>query len=167
MGTFNRIIRHLTTTGRTARRLFPQATLGAIQAAIGAGETVHRAQVRLIVEAALDWSDLLEQSSARARAHALFSQYRIWDTEENCGVLIYINLADHKVEIITDRAVGHAVPRTDWEAVCGVMTHGFAQGKFHDSALAGVAQVNTLLAQHFPAQGEQRGNELSDKPVML
>ena len=160
--------RHLTTTSATARRAFPGPTLAALQTAIGAGEAVHRAQLRLIIEPALKWKTLQDEASARGRAHTLFSHYRIWDTEENVGVLIYINLADRAVEIVTDRAVGRAIERRKWEAACALMTSGFAQGRFHDSALAGVAEVNRLLQAHFPAHGDApRSNELSDRPVIL
>ena len=168
MQNFSRILRHLGTTRAAARKAFPAVTLSAIQAAIGDGEEQHRAQLRLIIEPALDWSDLVNRTTSRGRAHALFSRYRIWDTEENCGVLVYINLAERSVEIIADRSVGRAVHRTQWEAVCKTMTQGFAQGRFHDSALAGVMHLNGLLATHFPAgDGSGRGNELSDRPVIL
>ena len=168
MGTVRRFFKHVFTTGGAARRAFPQATLDAIQALIGDGETRHRAQLKLIIEPALDWSDLLDGTSSRARAHALFSRYRIWDTAENCGVLVYINLADHKVEIVTDRGVGAAVQHAEWETACRLMTQGFGQGKFHDSVLAGVAHVNVQLEESFPDNGSrERGNEVSDRPVLL
>ncbi len=168
MSMFKRTIRHLSAGRAAARRAFPAQTLKALQDAIGAGEATHRAQLRLIIESALDLSALREGVSARARAHALFSQYRIWDTEENVGVLVYINLADRAVEIVTDRAVGGAIGRSHWQAVCAAMTAGFARGQFHDSALAGVTEINRLLQLHFPdTGGTARGNELSDRPVIL
>lgn len=168
MNRLERIFIHLTTLSGQVRRAFPGTTLKAAQEAIAAGEVVHRAELRLIIEPSLAWSDLRRNMSSRARAHRLFSRYRIWDTEENCGVLLYINLADRKVEIITDRAVGRAIKRSDWEAACDVMTQGFRHGQFHDSALAGIRHINELLAEHFPARagGDER-NELTDRPVLL
>lgn len=167
MDAFNRFFRHLTTTRSAARRAFPAQTLAALHAAIGNGEATHRAQLRLIIEPGLSLPALSDGLTARGRAHALFSHFRIWDTEENVGVLIYINLADHAVEIVTDRAVGRAIGHHEWEAACALMTRGFAQGRFHDSALAGVAEVNRLLQSHFPAGDAPRSNELSDRPVIL
>lgn len=168
MGRVERFFIHLTTLSGQARRAFPTRTLKALQEAIAEGEVRHRAQLRLIIEPALEWSDLRRNMSSRARAHRLFSRYRIWDTEENCGVLLYINLADRKVEIITDRAVGRVIKRSDWEAACDLMTQGFKHGKFHDSALAGIRHINDLLVPHFPArEGDSDHNELSDHPVML
>lgn len=166
MNKFTRILRHLRSTSGNARRLFPAATLQAIQNAIAAGEQHHRAEVRVIVEAALPWSSLWAAQSARARAHDLFARDHIWDTEENCGVLLYINLADHKVEIVADRSVGRTLSREDWHAICRRMTAGFAEGNYHDGAMAALQQLNDLLTQHFPLKGMQH-NEISNRPIVL
>ncbi len=104
--------------------------------------------------------------SSRERARELFSLYRIWDTEENIGILVYINLADHKVEIIADRAVGRALPADDWKSVCEMMTNGFRENAFHDSTVFALTKLNELLTLHFPASGSNV-NELSNKPVII
>lgn len=166
MKKLTRLVRHLTTTRMAARRIFPAHTLKAIQTAIAHGESLHRAEILLIVEPALTVSEVLSSESARQRAHELFAFHRIWDTEENCGILIYINLADHKVEIIADRTVGRLLPPSDWQAVCHTMTQGFARGDFHDSAVAALSQLNTLLQTHFPANGSTL-NELPNQPLMI
>ena len=166
MHTFKRLLRHLRHTRAAARAQFPPATLQAIQACIGAGEAEHRAEVRLVIEASLPLGAVLRNESSRARAHELFSHYRIWDTEENSGVLIYLNLADHRVEIVTDRTVGRALKRPDWESVCSTMTRGFAAGNYHDSTLEALAQMNRMLALHFPQTAHHK-NEISNRPLML
>jgi uncharacterized membrane protein len=168
MALFKRLFGHFLSTSRAAKRAFPGETLEAIQSAIGDGEQSHRAQLKLIIEPALPLSDILEGTTPRGRAHMLFSRYRIWDTEENSGVLIYINLADRAVEIVTDRGVGRVLHQNDWEEVCTIMTQGFAQHRYHDSALAGINHVNRLLVARLPASGfNTRTNELSDRPVIL
>src|SRR5690606_38423643 len=92
MKTFSRLWRHVSTTTAAGRRAFPEETLKAIEEAITEGETRHRAEVHMIVEPALDVSALLSGMSSRERARELFSDYRVWVTEENCGVLVYVNL---------------------------------------------------------------------------
>lgn len=166
MTKLSRLLTHLGTTRNQARALFPTATLQAVQAHIGEGESQHRAEIRVIVEAALPLTAVWQEESSRARAHELFSHYRIWDTDENCGILIYINVADHKVEILPDRGVGKVLKRDDWQAVCQIMTRGFASGNYHDSLMLALTQLNDLLAQHFPDQ-ERHKNQLSDRPLML
>lgn len=166
MKTYKRLLRHLTTTARAGRRAFPPETLKAIEAAITEGEMRHRAELRLIIEPALDLQDVLNGLSCRDRARELFAQYGVWDTEENCGVLVYINLADHQVEIVADRGVGRVVSPADWQHACRTMTAGFARGDFHGSVLAALGELNALLEQHYPDDGSTR-NQLADKPVML
>ena len=161
-----RLWRHLSTTKRAARLAFPHASLQAIQAAIAAGETTHRAQVRVIIEAALHPGFVMQGGSARRRAVELFAHYHIWDTEENCGLLLYINLADHKVEIVADRGVNRVVAKHEWQAVCSTVTSGFSVSAYHDSVLTALAQLNLLLTTHYPQNGQQ-DNQLSDKPIML
>lgn len=162
-----RLWRHLTTTRIIGRRTFPPHTLNAIQAAIAQGEAQHRAEIRLIVEPFLPLHDVLAGRSARERAHELFAHHGIWNTEENCGILIYINLADHKVEIIADRAVNRTLGANDWQAVCRTMTEGFSRGDFHDSAIAALSQLNTLLKANFPANESSHVNELSNRPIVM
>jgi len=158
--------RHFNSGAGEARRAFPDATLDAIAAAIDAGERTHRGEVRLIVEKALPFDDAWDGVSNRQRALALFADHGVWDTEDNCGVLIYVNLAEHKVDIVADRGIDRKIDRATWQAVCSTMTEGFRRDRFHDATLAAIAQVNALLRQHFPADGE-RPNELPDRPLIL
>lgn len=166
MKTLSRIWRHLVTTSADARRVFPPATLDAIQKAIAHGEVLHRAEVRLIIEPSLTIQAVLNGTTSRERALELFSTYRIWDTEENCGVLIYIELADHKVEIVADRAANRVISEAEWQEICQTMTRGFASKIYGDSVIAALEKLNALLHERFPDDGS-RPNQLSDQPVML
>ncbi len=160
------IIKHLFTSGRAARRLFPDTALQAIQATIAAGEKRHNAEVRIAIEAALPFTTSIKGQSTRARAHELFSLHRIWDTEDNCGILLYINLAARKVEIVADRNVGKALSRDQWQTICQTVTTGFAVNIFQGSVIKALEQMNDFLAQHFPAQGKHH-NQLSNRPLVL
>ena len=166
MKTLTRLFRHLTTTTAFGRRAFPETTLKSIEDAIADGEKQHRAEVRMIVEPALGVFAVLAGQTPRERARELFAHYGVWDTEENCGVLVYINLADHQVEIVADRGIGRTVAAQDWQAICRTMTQGFARGDYHNSTLAALAQLNALLQGHYPDDGSVR-NQLADRPLML
>ncbi|OGB22642.1 MAG: hypothetical protein A3I66_12465 [Burkholderiales bacterium RIFCSPLOWO2_02_FULL_57_36] len=166
MKTLSRIFRHLVTTSADARRIFPAATLDAIQKTIAAGETLHRAEVRLIIEPSLSIQTVLNGTSSRERALELFAIHGIWDTEENCGVLVYIELADHKVEIIADRAANRVIDEVEWREICQTMTAGFARKVYGESVIAAMEKLNVLLHARFPDDGS-RPNQLSDQPIML
>jgi uncharacterized membrane protein len=158
--------RHASSSTAAAKREFPPATVDAITAAVKAGEQTHRGEVRLVVEKSLPLAAAWEGVTNRERALAMFAECGVWDTADNCGVLIYINLAEHKVDIVADRGIDRCIDAATWQAVCNTMTAGFAKGKFHDSTLAAITHVNELLRTHFPADGK-RPNELPDRPVML
>jgi hypothetical protein len=104
-----RFFRHLATDQGGVRRAFPEAALARIEALIGEGEKWHRGQVRFSVEASLPLARVLAGITPRERAIEAFSLLRIWDTEENCGVLVYLLLADRDVEIIADRGIHERV----------------------------------------------------------
>ena len=163
---FGRVLRHWRSSKADAQRAFPDSTLAAVAQAITAGEQTHRGEVRFIVEKSLPTDEVWDGTTNRQRALALFADYGVWDTEDNCGVLIYVNLAEHKVDIVADRGIDRKIDASTWQAVCHTMTAGFKQGNYHDATLAAIEQVNALLREHFPANGA-RSNELPDRPIML
>ena len=159
-----RLLRHLLMPGWRTRTRFPAATLGRIEAAIAESERRHGGQLRFAVEAALDLLPLLRGESARERALEVFSQLRVWDTEANNGVLIYLLLADHDVEIVADRGIHRRVGAETWERICQKMEIAFRVGQFEAGVLAGIEAISAELARHYPPGAE---NELPDAPVML
>lgn len=163
---FKRIMRHLSTGRAAVRRVFPPRTLEAIEQTIRETETRHGGQIRFVVEAALDLSPLLAGQAARERAIEVFSQLRVWDTEHNNGVLIYLLLADRNVEIVADRGIHAKIGAEAWEAICREMEAAFRDGKFEAGVLAGIHAVGEHLARHFPPRSG-KPNEMPDSPVML
>jgi uncharacterized membrane protein len=162
-----RILRHLLTGHLAVRRLFPVSSLTAIEHAIKQSETSHGGEVCFAVEPALNMPPLLRGQSARERAVEVFSLLRVWDTELNNGVLIYLLLADHDVEIIADRGIDAKVGGDEWERICREMEAAFRQGQFESGVIAGIRAIGSHLQRHFQAGSVGGGNELPDKPVIL
>ena len=161
-----RIARHLLMTDRQVSRTFGRSTLNKIEAAIKASEAEHAGEIRFAVEGGLDGTPLFKGQSARERAIELFSQLRVWDTQHNTGVLIYLLLADRAVEIVADRGIHAKVDAQAWSRVCRQMEAAFRQSDFEGGVLSGVQAVTQHLKQHFPSDSHDR-NELPDKPVVL
>lgn len=161
-----RLIRHLLMTRWNVNAVFPPRTLHAIEKAIQASHGAHIGQVRFAVEGALQIDALLSDTSARERAIEVFSQLRVWDTEHNNGVLIYLLLADRDVEIVADRGVHAHVHPAEWETICERMETNFRLGRYEAGVLKGVEQVSELLKRHFPVQQERR-SELPSEPAVL
>jgi uncharacterized membrane protein len=152
-----RIGRHLVEHHWKARRVFPPKVLAAIEQAIRAGEATHSGQVRFVVEGALDGAPLFRDQPARERALDVFSQLRIWDTAQNNGVLIYLLLADRKVEIIADRGVDARVGAAGWAKICAGMEAAFKAGKFEGGVIKGIEAVSWQLATYFPKHAGSSG----------
>ncbi|WP_171001720.1 TPM domain-containing protein [Methylobacillus flagellatus] len=161
-----RFVRHVFSLPWQARRYFPPAALQAIEAAIAKSEATHQGELRFVVETALHPVQLWHGVTPRQRAIALFSELGVWDTAGNNGMLIYLSLADHDVEIVADRGIDALVGAAGWETICHSMEQAFRAGRFSDGVLDGIQQISAHLAQHFPAQGAVR-NELPDAPLVL
>ena len=106
-----RVLRHLFTPSWVLGRTFTPDVMAAIDAAVAASEARHRGEIRFAVEAGLDLPELMRDATARERAVEVFSRLRVWDTEENTGVLIYVQWLDRQVEIVADRGIARRVPQ--------------------------------------------------------
>jgi uncharacterized membrane protein len=164
--TVGRILTHLFTTAWSVRRAFPPRLLARIEQTVGECEASHSGEIRFAVEHSLDLPELLRGETARERAIDVFSTLRVWDTEQNNGVLIYLLLADHDVEIVADRGIHARVGPQGWELVCRQMESAFRQGDFEGGVLGGIRAVSEHLRRHYPAQGAQE-NEVPNRPAVL
>ena len=161
-----RVMRHLSMGRASARRVFPLRAMNEIEQAIRATEARHDGQIRFAVEASLELAPLLSGQTAQQRAVDVFSRLRVWDTEHNNGVLIYLLLADRDVEIIADRGIHVRLGKEVWEAICHEMEAAFRAGHFEAGVLAGIHAVGEHLSRHFPARSG-KPNEMPDSPVVL
>lgn len=161
-----RLLRHLLTPLWLVRLRYPQALLSQIEQRITKFESNHAGELRFVVEHALEPGDLLAGLTSRERALEIFGLLRVWDTEHNNGVLIYVLHAEHAVEIITDRGLARLVPQADWDALCRQVETQFRAGNHAAGALGAIEGAAQLMARHFPSVGE-KPNELPDQPLLL
>ena len=163
---FMRLLRHL--LAPSASRQFPPATLDHIAAAVAAGELRHRGEVCFAVEPALPAWRALRDYPVRARAEEVFAQLRVWDTAANNGVLVYLLLADHRIEIVADRGLDACIDDAAWRQVCACIEERMRAGQAEAAVIAGIAAVGDLLARHCPrVHGDADHNELPDRPHLL
>ena len=162
-----RFFKHACSGHWLVRRDFPQTTLDAISQAVKDCEQHHPGEIRFVIEGALHPAAVWAGQTPRQRAVEVFAQQRIWDTEHNNGVLIYLLLADRAVEIVADRYVARGrVPQSQWDAACREIERHFREGRFEAGAVAGVQAVAAILAQ-YPPGPKDAGNELPDAPLVL
>jgi hypothetical protein len=161
-----RALRHLFAPPWIVRRALSQRSLEHIEAAIASSEQEHRGELRFAVEGALEFLPVLRGLTPRSRALEAFSQLRVWDTEENTGVLIYLQLVDRRIEVVADRGIAAHIRQAEWDGICGRMEEAFKAERFEAGVITGIAEVSDLLSRHFPAR-TQNPDELPDRPVVL
>ena len=166
MSWLKRFMRHVWMSPLQVKRSFSTAVLDDIERAVAAGEKTHRGQVRFVVEAELSTGQLWAGVSSRHRAVDVFSLLRVWDTAENNGVLVYVLLADRKVEIVADRGIHHHVGEERWNAICRELELHYRKRDFTSGSAAAVQKISAELAFYFPARGEH-ANEQPDRPVLM
>ena len=150
-----------------AHRTISRETLARLTARVAASEAKHTGQIRLCIEAGLPASYIMRGATPRERAVAMFSKLRVWDTQQNNGVLIYLLLAERAIEIVADRGLTALVPETQWQGIVESMRDAFRAGRYEEGLDAAIEAVTQLLVQHFPRKaGESTTNELPDEPVL-
>jgi hypothetical protein len=171
-----RALRHSWVGPRAAHRAVPAALAEKLAQQVAASEARHGGEIRLCVEGGLPasylWRHVLQrvpiETLARQRAAMMFARLRVWDTEANNGVLIYVLLAAHHLEIVADRGITRHVSPAAWQAMIGRLSHAFAQGQIEQGLTQTVADIGAALEQHFPAPpGQVKSNELPDAPVIV
>ena len=166
MNRWLRILKHRRFDERDAARVLSPEALARIQARVAASERRHSGEIRVCIEAGLPLSYLRRDASPRERAVSMFGKLRVWDTEHNNGVLIYLLLAEHAIEIVADRGLSRHVDAAQWQAIMVTMRAAFQAGEFEPGLAQAVDAVDGLLATHFPlASGDVNPNELPDAPV--
>ncbi len=165
-GAPSRLFRHL--FAADARAKFPASAMDRVAAAIAAGELQHHGEVCFAVESALHWRDVIRGVMANNRARDAFARLRVWDTAANNGVLVYLLLADQRIEIVADRGLRGLVSDEQWRGVCHLLEERLRSGDHADAVVAAINEVSQLLALHFPPVAGVAGeDELPNQPVFL
>ena len=177
METLRRLLRHLWLDADDARRALGEAALDRLEARVRSSETGHTGQICLCVEASLPpsylWRHLARRealaSVIRDRAITLFGKQRVWDTEDNNGVLVYLLLAEHRIEIVADRALARVLEPAAWQDLVTQLATPCREARFEDALASAIERLNPLLRAEFPRNGraDRTGeNGLSDRPVL-
>ena len=164
---FSRMLRHRWLDEADTRKAIPPALLERLTRRVAASEQRHSGEVRLYVEAGLPISYLWRDAAPRERAVAMFGKLRVWDTEQNNGVLVYLLLAERAIEIVADRGIDRHVSPQEWQAIVKRMGAAFHEARFEDGLTQALEEVSALLVAHFPlTPGQANPNELPDQPLL-
>jgi len=169
------LIRHLWLDADDTRQAIPPAMALRLAQRVAASEQHHSGQIRVCVEASLPASyvwrlgrDNTLPALTRQRAVMMFSKLRVWDTEHNNGVLVYLLLAEHAIEIVADRGLNRFVGDAQWQAMVARMAGAFRERRYEDGLTLALEETSAVLMTHF-ARGKSPAaqvNELPDAPLL-
>ncbi len=172
------LARHLWLDASDTARAIPPEMLERLAQRVAASERRHSGEIRICVEASLPVSyvwrlgeDKPLKALVRERAVTMFGKLRVWDTEHNNGILIYLLLAEHAIEIVADRGVARHVSAEQWQAMVAHMASAFRDGRYEDGLTQALEESSAVLMQHFavgagPGDGQGDVNELPDAPLL-
>jgi TPM domain len=157
------------------QRALPIEMLRRLKDRVAASESRHSGEIRICVEAGLPtsylwrhfWHKTPMKTIMRERAVMMFSKLRIWDTEHNNGVLIYLLLAEHDIELVADRGIDQYVSPAEWKAIVKRLSAALNQDQFEDGLTQALEVVSAIMMRHFELKpGDKNPNELSNAPFI-
>lgn len=178
-------IKHLWLDADDTRRLVSPAVLGRLSTRVSSSEQRHSGQIRICIEASLPLSYLWRvgperslQQVTRERAVMMFGKLGVWDTAHNNGVLIYVLLAEHAIEIVADRGLAGHISSAHWTELVAHMSDAFRVNFYEDGLTRAVEEVSVELERCFPlpaadsavdglSANGRHPNELPDTPTLF
>ena len=170
-----RLWRHQWQSERAAQHAVPDALAAQLARRVHASEGRHTGQVCLCVEGALPLQDVWRAGRhapldevVRQRAMRWFGRLRVWDTEHNNGVLIYLQLTERRIEIVADRGLQRCADAQDWQAVVDGLAAQLKAEQFEAGLTQALEEVSALLVAHFPRTADETvPNELPNTVVRV
>lgn len=111
---------------------------------------------RLIGEEALD-------SRVDGRAAEAFLDEQVFATRERTGVLIFVALFEHRVQVLADEGIDERVAEAAWDEISSELALGIRRGTPAAALIHAVERCAALLEAH-GVQGADQENQLSDEP---
>lgn len=160
-----RLLKHTFCMPILFNRWLNQDTKKELTAKISQAEKGHNGEIVLVIENHLPLSQAYH-IGCHERAIDVFSHYKVWDTQHNTGILIYLNLCERNLQIIADRGINQKVNPTTWQNLCQETLVYFKKQDMKTGLTVLIDAISQILKTHNPSADTQ-GNELSDDIIML
>lgn len=109
---------------------------------------------------------MLKRRRARRLAREQFMAQGVSRTRERSGVLLFVSVAEHYVEILADTGISDKVDPQEWQAIVDGFINHVQAGRVADGFVAAIEDVTTLLEKHFPGRKDD-ANELPNRLVEI
>lgn len=108
----------------------------------------------------------IANANARRRASEQFIAQNLHTTTGRTGVLLFVSVAEQRVEIIADSGIDARVPKGTWQGIVDDFTRQIGEGRAADGFIVAIERLGALLSEHFPP-GSIDPNELPDHLIVL
>ncbi len=92
----------------------------------------------------------VQEERARRHAHQLFLDLGLSSTKERTGVLLFVSVAEHYVEIIADRGIQDRANPAVWQAIVADFATKVRAGQVADGFIDAIAACTAVMAEHHP-----------------
>jgi len=79
------------------------------------------------------------------RAEVAFLEEEVFDTRDRSGILLFISLLEHRIEVVGDRGINEAVEREAWVEVVDLIREGIERGDLTGGLCAAIARCGEML----------------------
>lgn len=108
----------------------------------------------------------VKHTRASRLAKAQFYQQGVQLTAHHSGVLLFVSLAEHYVEIVADKGIHEKLGETHWKGIIDMFVAQVRRDRVADGFVDAIRACGNAMAEHFPPDPNQV-NELSDGLIEL
>jgi len=109
----------------------------------------------------------VKRQRAARHAREQFFARGLHRTELRSGILIFVSVAEHYVEIIADEGIAERVDAAVWQRTVDDFVTQVRAGRISEGFESAVDRCRDVLWEHFPDEDGGRPNELPDHLIEL
>jgi len=83
-------------------------------------------------------------------AKLAFVEHGLVETRDRTGILIYVSLLEHRVEVLADRGIDRHVEDGTWDEVVRLILDGVRKRRAEEGLCKAIERCGTILAAQFP-----------------
>jgi putative membrane protein len=103
-------------------------------------------------------------TQVKHRAELEFYRLGITETEGATGILIFVSLLEHRIEVMADKKISIMLPPETWNGVVEQVLAGIRSGDLSKGLCNAIETCGNILADKFPIKSGDR-NELKDHVI--
>ncbi|MDP8202418.1 MAG: TPM domain-containing protein [Candidatus Tenebribacter burtonii] len=108
----------------------------------------------------------IRQQKIQERSIRYFMESGVYNTKDRTGILIFISIMEHRVELLADSGINEKIPKEKWQNIVDNILAGIKQKQIAKHLIESIDECGNLLAEHFPIKDDDK-NELTDDIEIL